>query len=90
MNQQNINLTVLGLEIAFRPSADLGRVQRAIDLVEERFADQKLRYQGGQARDLLLIFLALGLADDLLQTRQTQAEMQAGMSALLAMIEKSI
>lgn len=90
MSQTNINLTVLGQEIAFRPSADLDRVQRAIDLVEERFADQKLRYPGGQAKDLLLTFLALGLADELLQTRQTQADMHAGMAALLAMIEKSI
>ena len=90
MNDQNINLTVLGFDIPFKPNADLERVQRAIDLVEERFADQKLRYPGGHARGLLLIFLALGLADELLQVRRAEADIQSGMTALLAMIEKSI
>ena len=42
------------------------RVQRAVRLMEERFADQKLRSHGGQSKDILLTFLALGLADDLL------------------------
>lgn len=91
MSQENINLTVLGLDIAFKPSADLERVRRAITLVEERYEEQKRKYPGGQqARDLLLIFMALGLADELLQARQGNADMQAGISALLAMIEKSI
>ena len=91
MSQENINLTVLGVDIAFRPSADLDRVQRAIALVEERYAEQMRKYLGGQqARDLLLISMALGLADELLQARQGNADMQAGISALLAMIEKSI
>ena len=39
MNQDAINLTVLGLSIAFKPGADMDRVHEAVRLVEERFAD---------------------------------------------------
>ena len=35
MNQDTINLTVLGLSIAFKPGADMRRVQEAVRLVEE-------------------------------------------------------
>ena len=43
------------------------RVREAIALVEERFADQKLRSHGMQSnKDILLTVLALGLAVGLL------------------------
>lgn len=89
MSQTNINLTVLGLDIAFRPGTDMQRVQRAASLVEERFAEQKLRSQGRQSKDILLTFLALGLADDLLQVKTLQNEMRQKLVAILARIEKS-
>ena len=90
MSQANINLTVLGLDIAFRPGADLDRIQRAASLVEKRFAEQKLRSQGQQSRDILLTFLALGFADDLLQMKTMQNELRQRLVALLARIEKSV
>lgn len=90
MSQGNINLTVLGLEIAFRPGADMERVKRAVRLVEERFADQKLRSHGGQSKDILLTFLALGLADDLLQSQKKSADVQNRISSLLSQIEESV
>ncbi len=89
MNQDTINLTVLGLSIAFKPGADMRRVQEAVRLVEERFADQKLRFHGGQTKDILLTFMALGLADDLLQSQKEQADVQNRVSALLSKIEES-
>lgn len=89
MSQGNINLTVLGLEIAFRPGADMERVKSAVRLVEERFADQKLRSHGGQSKDILLTFLALGLADDLLQSQKKSADVQNRISSLLSQIEES-
>ena len=89
MNQDTINLTVLGLSIAFKPGADMRRVQEAVRLVEERFADQKLRFHGGQTKDILLTFIALGLADDLLQSQKEQADVQNRVSALLSKIEES-
>ena len=90
MNQENINLTVLGLEISFKPGADMERVQRAVRLMEERFADQKLRSHGGQSKDILLSFLALGLADDLLQSKIKLDDVQNRITSLLSKIEESV
>ena len=89
MNQEAINLIVLGLSIAFKPGADMDRVQEAVRLVEERFTDQKLRFHGGQTKDILLTFIALGLADDLLQSQKEQTDVQNRVSALLSKIEES-
>ena len=89
MNQEAINLIVLGLSIAFKPGADMDRVQEAVRLVEERFTDQKLRFHGGQTKDILLTFMALGLADDLLQSQKEQADVQNRVSSLLSKIEES-
>ena len=65
------------------------RVQEAVRLVEERFADLKLRFHGGQTKDILLTFMALGLADDLLQSQKEQADVQNRVSTLLSKIEES-
>ncbi|WP_297829540.1 cell division protein ZapA [uncultured Desulfovibrio sp.] len=90
MSQENINLTVLGLDISFKPGADMERVQRAVRLMEERFADQKLRSRGGQSKDVLLTFLALGLADDLLQSKIKLDDVQNRITSLLSKIEESV
>ncbi len=90
MSQENINLTVLGLDISFKPGADMARVQRAVRLMEERFADQKLRSRGGQSKDVLLTFLALGLADDLLQSKIKLDDVQNRITSLLSKIEESV
>lgn len=88
MSDENINLTVLDYDIAFRTGADMERARNAARLLEERFADQKLRSRGG-GRDMLLTFLALGLADDLLQLKNMQNDARRRIAALLARIEKS-
>ena len=90
MNQDTINLTVLGLSIAFKPGADMRRVQEAVRLVEERFADQKLRFHGGQTKDILLTFIALGLADDLLQSQKKLDDVQKRIETMLSKIEESV
>jgi cell division protein ZapA len=84
---ENINLTVLGLEVAFRPGADMERVQSAVRLLEERFAE--LRSHGGQSREALLTFLALGLADDVLQSQKKLGDVQSRVTAMLSLIEKT-
>ena len=89
VSDTNINLTVLGFDIAFRAGADMERAQETARLVEERFARLKSRSQGGQGRDLLLTFLALGLADELLQLKKTQNDARRRIAALLARIENS-
>ena len=83
---QNFNLTVLGMRIAFRAGADAERVAKAKELVEERF--EKLKAHGGQSsRELLLVFLVLGLADDLLQSRRQLFSVQERLESLLRTIE---
>ena len=51
VSDTNINLTVLGFDIAFRAGADMERAQESARLVEERFALLKSRSQGGQGRE---------------------------------------
>ena len=83
---EDFNLTVLGMKIAFRAGADARRVESAKALVEERF--EKLRSHGGQSsKELLLTFLVLGLADDLLQSHKQLADVQNRIDALLTKIE---
>ena len=82
-------LTVLGTEIFFRPGADLERFRAVIGMVEERFAELKLRSHGAQTKDILLTYLALGLADDLLQAQKEQANVQNRIQNLLTQIEES-
>ena len=93
MSQETVTLSVLGLEVAFRSTADMARVKEAVALVEKRFADQKLRSRGGQNRETLLTFLALGLADDLLQAENrlddVEKRIAALTDALLVKIQKS-
>ena len=84
----DFNLTVLGMKIAFRAGADAERVKRARELVEERF--EKLRSHGGQSsKELLLVFLVLGLADDLLQSRRQLSNVQERVEGLLRSIEET-
>lgn len=70
-------LSVLGLDIAFKTDADGERVQAAKELIEDRY--QALEARGLRlGKQKLLIFLALGLADDYLQvTELMQGEKDA-------------
>ncbi|MDR2573419.1 MAG: cell division protein ZapA [Desulfovibrio sp.] len=84
---ENINLTVLGREVAFRAGADMERVRNAARLLEERFAELKLR--GGQSREVLLMYLALGLADDVLQSQDKMGGVLRRVTAMLSQIENT-
>lgn len=90
MDQETANLTVLGLDITFKPGADMERARRAALFVEERFADQKLRTRGTQGKDILLTFIVLGLADEILQMKNKQEQLQGRLELLLEKIEKSL
>ena len=75
-------ITVNGLEISFKTDADQERIQAAQILLEERFAELS---KGGRyiSREKLLTLLALGMADDYLETRRKQAGLEARMQELL-------
>lgn len=80
------NLKVLGMQLAFKAKADKQRVEVAKELVESRYTE--LERQGTLiSRERLLIFLALGLADDLLQANQESSATQHRLQALLAKID---
>ncbi len=82
----SINLTILGAELSFTSEADASRVEAARDLVEERF--EKIKIHGRQlSRDRILTFLALGLADDLLQANLHNDELRTRINAVLEKIE---
>ncbi|MDR1659149.1 MAG: cell division protein ZapA [Desulfovibrio sp.] len=84
---ENINLTVLGHDVAFKPGADMERVRAVVCVLEERFAE--LKFHGGQSREALLIFLALGLADDVLQLQKKLDDVQHRVIAMLSQIENA-
>jgi len=81
------NLSVLGLNVSFKAEADHKRVEEAKTLLEERYGD--LDFSGRQiSKERLLIFLALGLADDLLQSNQKREKLDQRISALLDKIDE--
>lgn len=63
------NFNVLGQDVSFKAEADPKRIEQARVLLEERY--DKLRQHGKQlSKEKLLTFLALALADDMLQARE--------------------
>lgn len=90
MTQAVASVKILGVNVAFKPGTDLERAQQAAELVEEKFAEQQQIMRGNQSKENLLVFLALGLADELLQLKLNQGEAQTRINSLLAKIEKSL
>lgn len=81
------NLYVLGLEVAFKADAAPEQVERARVLLEERF--EKLQQHGKAfSREKLLTFLALGLADDLLQAKANLQSVEERLEKLLENISE--
>ena len=75
-------ITINGLEISFKTDADAERIQVAQTLLEDRFAELS---KGGRyiSREKLLTLLALGMADDYLETRRKLSGLEARMQELL-------
>ena len=80
-------ITVLGIDLVFRAEASPEQVEEARAMVEGRF--EKLQQSGRLfSREKLLTFLALGLADDLIQAEKQAGAMQQRMQGILAEIEE--
>lgn len=76
------NLNVLGLDIFFRTEADEERVRKAMSCLEERFGE--LNARGLKVgKEKLLTFLALSLADDLLQCEQRLRSLESRLAKLV-------
>ena len=82
------NLNVLGLELSFKADASPDQVEQARLLLESRF--EKLRQHGRLfSKEKLLTFLALGLADDLVQANTKMRDYNTRLQALLENISES-
>ena len=82
------NLNVLGLELTFKADASPDQVEQARLLLESRF--EKLRQHGRLfSKEKLLTFLALGLADDLVQANTKLRDHNTRLQALLENISES-
>jgi cell division protein ZapA len=85
---QSHTLDVLGLEVSFKAEADPRRIERAKALLEERY--RRLSQHGGHvSKEKLLTFLALALADDVIQAQDDKEETAGRVRRLLTSIEKA-
>ena len=81
-------LSVLDLDVSFKAQADHERVQAAKELLEDRY--KELTQHGRRlSKEKLLTFLALGLADDLLQNMQRLEELEERLTGIASMIEQA-
>ncbi len=84
---RNHTLEVLGLELSFKAEADSERIERVRVFLEERYA--AMFQQGGMvSKEKLLTFLALSLADDILQLRDEKSRTVEKLQEFLGDIEK--
>ena len=76
------NFNVLGQNVSFRAEADPTRIEQARLLLEERY--DKLQQHGKQlSKEKLLTFLALALADDMLQAREEMEKSEKKVQSIL-------
>lgn len=76
------NFNVLGHDVSFKAEADPKRIEQARILLEERY--HKLQQHGKQlTKEKLLTFLALALADDMLQAREEMEKSEKKVQSIL-------
>ena len=76
------NFNVLGQDVSFKAEADPTRIEQARVLLEERYS--KLQQHGKQLnKEKLLTFLALALADDMLQAREEMKKSEQKVRSIL-------
>ncbi|WP_461209647.1 cell division protein ZapA [Desulfocurvus sp. DL9XJH121] len=81
-------LSVLDLDVSFKAQADHERVQAAKELLEERY--RELTQHGRRlSKEKLLTFLALGLADDLLQNMRRLEELEDRLAGIASRIDQA-
>lgn len=82
------NFNVLGTDVSFKAEADPKRIEEARVLLEERY--EKLQQHGKQlTKEKLLTFLALALADDMLQARDEMEKSEKKVQSILDRLSKA-
>lgn len=67
----SFSIRVLDTDLDFSTNASPGQVEKARKLVEERYRDLGLHeFRSAVGREKLVLFLALSLADDLIQLNE--------------------
>ncbi|MDR2503878.1 MAG: cell division protein ZapA [Deltaproteobacteria bacterium] len=86
---QTYSLDVLGLDISFKADADPERLEQARLMLETRFAVLK---QHGRhlTKDRLLTFLALALADDLIEAQGDLDKTEKKVRRIMAQIDNNV
>ncbi len=80
------NINILDLDLNFKTDASPERIEQAKAILEKRFA--ALEGRGRKlSKERLLVFLALSLADDYLQTDQKLVDLQGRVDELLLKID---
>jgi cell division protein ZapA len=87
-NMRSHTLNVLGLEVSFKAEADPKRIERAKNLLEGRYS-QFTNHKGHISKEKLLTFLALALADDIIQAQEERNETKSRVEKLLSSMEKA-
>jgi len=89
LNMQTYSLDVLGLDISFKADADPDRLEQAKLMLEDRFAVLK-QHGRNIAKERLLTFLALALADDLIESQDELAKTSRKIQRILEQIDSNV
>jgi cell division protein ZapA len=81
------SLGLLGLDLHFKSDAEPERIECARLLIEERYS-RLSRHGGTISKEKLLAFIALSLADDIIQLRDEKQEIDDKLREFLGNIEK--
>lgn len=86
---QEFKLETLGFELTFKADTEPERLEKARELLEERF--EKLKQHGKHlGKDKLLAFLALGLAEDLVKAQNSLNRLQKNAHEIVQKIETQL
>ena len=86
---QNYSLDMLGLELTFKADADPHRLEQARQMLESRFA--VLRQHGRHlSKEKLLTFLALALADDLIESQEVLGKVDGKVRKIMTEIDDNM
>ena len=85
---RSFTLKILDIEISFKSTTSHESVERAKQLIEDRFSEL---YSPGMAvtKEKILTLLALGLADDYLQSNEKLQTLERRLNKLTEKIEHS-
>ncbi|MDR2050732.1 MAG: cell division protein ZapA [Deltaproteobacteria bacterium] len=87
---QNHSLNVLGQVLSFKAEVDPDRLKEARQMLENRFAILKRHGRTIISKEKLLTFLALALADDLLQSQEELREAEKKVWKIMTQIDSNM